>query len=998
MSRVQIVRPEATENVCTNPSVETNLTGWASSGLLTFERSDDWQARGAWSVRAVANTVGDKVQAPTFAVVDGTQYAVTAWVRVVSGSWRPQVGAFQGAVLGVGTHRVELLYAADATTPDRFELEATVLAAGLAEAFVDAVQYEQKAGYSTTYCDGDEDDCEWFALPHASKSTRKASVRAGGRWIDVADDATIKLRYADLVGVGVPPMSHITQDLALRDGAILQRIKANPSVVTLTATQIGGTLPSLHALRRALTDLIKPNVSPGLQPMRLRYSGSGSILENLVHYVGGLEGNIPPPSGHERLSVQLVAYDPQWREERDVGTSLAVNATIAGANRVIARVDGIWRAFGTGADNHVTKVIRAPDGKVYAGGSFANIGGVAASRIAYFDPADNAWHAMGTGMGGTDPTVYDIVIGPDGKVYASGPFTTAGGITVNRVAVWDPVALTWSALGAGMNDAVYQIAWGADNNLYAVGPFTTADGEPALGVARWDGASWENVADVDLFSSATNYPWTVATSPDGKVYVGGGFYVAGGADFEDLVVWDGVAWASVSAAFTSFVLGIAFGPDGSLYATGAFKTYPPNYVARWNGLQLLALGTGLDGNGRDLDFDRDGNLYVVGEFRTAGGLKLADRIAMWNGSAWLPLPIDLPGSARINRITAHGDDLYIGGRFAGTGLAAGRTIVNNPGSADAYPVIRVNGPGVLRTIDNLTTKQGIYFEALTLMPGEQLTFDLRPGRKTLRSSFRGRMDGHILAGSDLATFMLAPGDNEIAALIGPTTYLAGRTKSVNAQSSSSTVTVNKPASAVVGDVGLVHVAFLGGSGVTITPNQTGWTFVERTDTGAAATDVSLATYRRTIAAGDPAAYTFALGSARAYEVYMSTLANLDAATPIADTAEGDTDAATVHVYPEVTSSRPMSNWWVAVAGIKGDENVIESPGWTKVHQAGASATRPRLEVHAVFLPASGDSGTAEVTTAAATSLAFHSLLLNPDAAAPQPTADIHFRPRHWGAE
>lgn len=92
MSRVQVVKPEATTNLCANPSVEKDLTGWANSGLTTLARSAAWQARGAWSVHAIADAIGDKAQAPSMTPTAGLPYTATARVHVVSGTWKCNYG------------------------------------------------------------------------------------------------------------------------------------------------------------------------------------------------------------------------------------------------------------------------------------------------------------------------------------------------------------------------------------------------------------------------------------------------------------------------------------------------------------------------------------------------------------------------------------------------------------------------------------------------------------------------------------------------------------------------------------------------------------------------------------------------------------------------------------------------------------------------------------------------------------------------------------------
>ena len=83
-------------------------------------------------------------------------------------------------------------------------------------------------------------------------------------------------------------------------------------------------------------------------------------------------------------------------------------------------------------------------------------------------------------------TVYALAFDASGNLYAGGGFTTAGGVSANRIAKWD--GSSWSALGSGMNSTVNALAVDASGNLYAGGYFTTAGGVSANYIAKWDGS------------------------------------------------------------------------------------------------------------------------------------------------------------------------------------------------------------------------------------------------------------------------------------------------------------------------------------------------------------------------------------------------------------------------------------------------------------------------------------------------------------------------------
>jgi len=117
----------------------------------------------------------------------------------------------------------------------------------------------------------------------------------------------------------------------------------------------------------------------------------------------------------------------------------------------------------------------------------------------------------------------------------------------------------------------------------------------------------------------------------------------------------------------------------------------------------------------------------------------------------------------INAFSEEDGDIVLGGSFSGTWSAAGLTSVTNAGTARAYPVITLAGPGALYYIINWTTDQWLYFD-LTLLEGEILTIDLRPGIKTITSSFRGNCLPFLVSGN-LIDWYLAPGANDIGVWI-----------------------------------------------------------------------------------------------------------------------------------------------------------------------------------------------------------------------------------------
>ncbi len=220
---------------------------------------------------------------------------------------------------------------------------------------------------------------------------------------------------------------------------------------------------------------------------------------------------------------------------------------------------------------------------------------------------------------------------------------------------------------------------------------------------------------------------------------------------------------------------------GLIYAGGDWTTPATRpYLSVYNGSSWNPVGAGVAGGSvSGLEVLPDGSLVVAGEFTSAGGLSLRDRAAIWTGTAWAALPLDLPGSAFVDTVAhnVYTNELAMGFNTSGSAIASNTTdvTVNNPGTEEAAPLIFINHAGTLEAIINWTTGKALYFD-LTVQSGETLWLDLsvltpqylptfaptfNPNGPRLWSIFRGDVTRHILPNSDLATWRLLPGDNVI---------------------------------------------------------------------------------------------------------------------------------------------------------------------------------------------------------------------------------------------
>ncbi|MFM9997155.1 MAG: hypothetical protein ACKVU4_15305 [Phycisphaerales bacterium] len=189
---------------------------------------------------------------------------------------------------------------------------------------------------------------------------------------------------------------------------------------------------------------------------------------------------------------------------------------------------------------------------------------------------------------------------------------------------------------------------GAGPRLYAVtdGSFSSNGVYVSKGIARWTGTGWENIGDL---SPSVGYALKAYDHGAGTaLYVGGGFYWAGGVVSPALARFSGRTWSAVSGfTYPDLVTALCVYDDGAgpaLVVGGWFPNgvagIPSANIAAWNGQKWFGLGGGVDSEVDEMEvFDDDGpgpnppSLFVGGFFDYAG-TTYASRIARWDGHEW----------------------------------------------------------------------------------------------------------------------------------------------------------------------------------------------------------------------------------------------------------------------------------------------------------------------------------------------------------------------------
>jgi hypothetical protein len=624
---------------------------------------------------------------------------------------------------------------------------------------VDAYQLEPKS-YLTTYIDGDLTGGSWLGLPYNAFSVR-AAESAGGRIYDFKRDFNFSVM--EFSGAGLPPMEHQTTDQIYLGGKVVQRTQPLERPITLGGVVEGRNYDDLLGLVDKMNQALAPATGSQTQlPLKLKftpYNGTtllGQEVEATVLYLGGLEGNV--------TNLNQMRYALMFEEFVPVGfegvteqySSLNTNTAPFAGNAYIKRPGGEWdklpRAVTPAApvtirlfeDNNKTIYVASGTGTTY------RVDKISYNPITKTETIAQSW----TGFNG--PILAMAVLPDSGDILVGGNFTApfaytarlqTGGVTAAFVT---------------LNAAVYAIYVEPAGYVWLGGDFTTTG--TRLGV--WTQAGTFNTG----LTASARVRAIVAGPKTGQAYIGGEFFTIGpgSTSAEKVGLVDFLApGAPTYAGLNGGLLGghvfaMAIGPDGSLYAGGAFTTdvnsNPLLRVAKYSAGRWLQVGSGLAGNVTSMDFDVAGNLYAA----TGNFYKVFD------GNFWLPMENMDYGATSLGQllITSDSRQIVTYDTSPGTHYFAGTTDITNPGSAPAYPKIRIYGPSVsgngtvtVHKVTNFATGASINLE-YAMSYGEILTLDFtRPRNIQVTSNLFGSVKAKLVSNSQLAKFFLVPSRN-----------------------------------------------------------------------------------------------------------------------------------------------------------------------------------------------------------------------------------------------
>jgi hypothetical protein len=703
---LKILIPESTVNICLNPSFEVDTANWVTCGgveTLTRVLTRSRFGRASLQVVTTGATIiaGEGARYNHNPTVQPGPITESVYVRG-QGNVYLRVRASDNGARGVWVSKPaqlndrywqRLICTGQLIVPEtRLTLAVRTQYPQAITYYVDGAMIEEK-GHVTTYADGDEElelaphdgnaYFEWVGQRHATASFRTKSYRLGGQFKNLVQGLDMECYPTESAGLGMPPLALGTQVYSGEERATVQSAKALPRSLNLLfhARRLPDSkdcdpqsLRALNRARKAIEDAMKPDLVHKPQSFLLRYEDGRCPMDLEAMYESGMEweGDLRDPYLNS-FGVRLFGPNPYWQADSQDTLQLSTSRVPATDHAyLIARLAGEWDGFGS-ASFPVRVLAVHPNGDVYAGGDFLNIGGVACRRIARWDGV--AWNILeGAGLDPDDGSVYAIAFAANGDVYMGGTFTTLNGVPYNQVARYTPSTDTFAPLGGaspGVNSDVNALAVSKDGYVYVGGAFTSITAGPtdAYRIARYNGPTLDTWTTMGTNAGLNLDVETLEIDLDGTtLYLGGQFTneynVLGPALLPYICKWTTLFEAIAENGLNGTCRALRMAIDGKLYLAGDFTTagfWTVAKVAIWNRVEFYPLGgdgDGLTGGARvnAISIDNRGNVYFGGDFTGATNDSLAAYVALWNGTRFGH--VDAVFAAEVLAVAAKYDKLF----------------------------------------------------------------------------------------------------------------------------------------------------------------------------------------------------------------------------------------------------------------------------------------------------------------------------------------------------
>ena len=338
---------------------------------------------------------------------------------------------------------------------------------------------------------------------------------------------------------------------------------------------------------------------------------------------GDVDAGFNPNVGATFSTVNSTAVQPDGR------ILIGGNFTSVGGvtRNYIARInpDG---AVDAGFNPNVGGIVHCSvvlgDGKVLIGGSFTAVGGVARNCMARINSDGTLDTSFNPNVDGITPSVYTMLVQPDGKIVLAGDFTTLGGVTRNNIARLNSNGSLDAGFNPNAGGTVYSATLQTDGKIVIGGSFFGVGGGSVNYLAR---VNADGTRDMGFNPNANSNVYCATVQMDGRILIGGVF------DSVGAVTRNGVARVNIDGTLdTGFnpnangtVYSMALQADGKIVIGGSFNTVGAvtrNYIARLNSDGVTDSGFNPNAN-NTVDgamLQADGKILIGGDFTSVGGV------------------------------------------------------------------------------------------------------------------------------------------------------------------------------------------------------------------------------------------------------------------------------------------------------------------------------------------------------------------------------------------
>jgi uncharacterized delta-60 repeat protein len=298
---------------------------------------------------------------------------------------------------------------------------------------------------------------------------------------------------------------------------------------------------------------------------------------------GSVDTSFNPTLTGPKGSPPLGAHVPAIAVQADDKILLAgYFESVAGQPRKgIARLnlDGTLDAsFDSSVLGEVFALAVQPNGKILVGGSFTSLGGQPQKSIGRLNADGSLDTSFNPGPLSDLFEAFTLALQPDGKIFVGGVFTELGGQPRDGIGRLNPdgsLDTSFNSVARG----VLALALQADGKIVVGGGFMAINGQPRAGIGRLNpDGSLDESFDLGLEGIGGAFAEVLVVQADGKILVGGQFSKLGGQARTSLarLNGDGSLDSGFNPGLTNGdltngeVSAIAIQPDGQILVGGHF--------------------------------------------------------------------------------------------------------------------------------------------------------------------------------------------------------------------------------------------------------------------------------------------------------------------------------------------------------------------------------------------------------------------------------------------